>query len=129
MRYITRDEIMYLHARVVDQSGGFSGIRNERALKTALDQPQQTTRRGDVHSTVIAKAAALGYAIIHQLPFAEGNKRVGHAAVEAFLLLHGKEIAAEIDDQEQIILLIATGALPPSQYATWLAEHTVPRQR
>ena len=129
MRYITRDEIMYLHARIVDQTGGFSGIRNERALKTALDQPQQTTRRGDVHSTIIAKAAALGYAIIHQLPFVEGNKRVGHAAMEAFLLLHGKEIAAEIDDQERMVLQIAAGVLPLGQFATWLAEHTVPRER
>ena len=58
------------------------------------------------------KAAALGFSLVCNHPFVDGNKRVGHAAMETFLVLNGWELAAGVDEQEQVILRLAAGALP-----------------
>jgi death-on-curing protein len=58
---------------------------------------------------VIEKAAALGFSLISNRPFVDGNKRIGHAAMETFLVLNGFEIAAPVDEQEQVILRVAAG--------------------
>jgi len=51
----------------------------------------------------------------------DGNKRTGHAAMEVFLLLNGLEISADVDEQERVILAVASGQLDRSGFARWLA--------
>jgi death-on-curing protein len=55
-------------------------------------------------------------------PFVDGNKRIGHAAMEVFLLLNGYEIQASVDDQEHLMLSVASGALDREQLASWLSQ-------
>ena len=57
----------------------------------------------------------------------DGNKRVGHAAMETFLLLNGCEIQAPTDEQEQVVLSVASGNLSRDYLAVWLREHVVER--
>lgn len=54
----------------------------------------------DLYPTVIEKAIALGFSMIMNHPFVDGNKRTGHAALETFLILNGLEISASVDEQE-----------------------------
>ena len=72
----------------------------------------------------MAKAAALGFLLVSNHPFVDGNKRVGHAAMEVFLVLNGCEIEAGVDEQEHIILSIASGQLDRAEFEQWLREHT-----
>ena len=72
----------------------------------------------------MAKAATLGYLIVASHPFIDGNKRVGHAAMEVFLVLNGREIEANVDDQEQLILAVASGQLDRLRLEQWLLDHT-----
>lgn len=58
-------------------------------------------------------------------PFVDGNKRVGHAAMETFLILNGYEIEATVADQEQIILDLAAGKLTREVFANWLKDHII----
>lgn len=73
------------------------------------------------------KAAAFGFALIKNHPFVDGNKRIGHAAMETFLVLNGLEIAAVVAEQEQVIHAVASGTLDREAFTTWLAAHCVPR--
>ena len=57
--------------------------------------------------------------------FIDGNKRVGHAAMETILVLNGYEIVAEVDYQEQIILELAAGAITRENFTEWLNKHIV----
>jgi len=57
-------------------------------------------------------------------PFVDGNKRLGHAAMEVFLVLNHHEIEADIDEQEHIILAIASGQLNRPDFEQWLRQHT-----
>ena len=56
-------------------------------------------------------------------PFIDGNKRIGHAAMETFLLLNGFEINATIDEQERIILDLAAGQMKKDTLIAWLNNH------
>ena len=56
-------------------------------------------------------------------PFIDGNKRIGHAAMEVFLVLNGHEITCGVDDQEQVILDLASGNLPREDFAQWVKKH------
>jgi len=58
-------------------------------------------------------------------PFVDGNKRVGHAAMEIFLALNGLEISASVDEQERIILRLASGELEREEFTSWLRQQTV----
>ena len=72
------------------------------ALESALAQPQMTFGGEDLYPTLVDKAAALGYALIKNHPFLDGNKRTGHAAMEVFLVLNGYEIHADVEEQEHV---------------------------
>ncbi len=74
-----------------------AGIRDPGALHSALAQSKATYGGVDLHSSLVDKAAALGFSLVRNHPFREGNKRVGHAAMETFLILNGSEIEAPID--------------------------------
>jgi death-on-curing protein len=56
----------------------------------------------------------------------DGNKRVGHAAMETFLVLNGAEIDASLDEQERVMLDLAAGRVDRGQLADWLRQHLKP---
>ena len=104
MRYLSISETLELHERLIASSGGATGIRDLGALESAVHQPHASFGRQDLYSDVVAKAAALCFSMVMNHPFVDGNKRVGHAAMETFLLLNGFEINSEVAEQEKIIL-------------------------
>ena len=126
MRYLTLNELLQLHRRLVEQSGGSTGIHSVEALESALAQPRMTFSGEDLYPTIAEKAAALGFSLIMNQPFVDGNKRTGHAAMEDFLL-NGYEIDASVDEQEQVILQLAAGELDRKAFTGWLSAHVVER--
>jgi death-on-curing protein len=125
IRYLTLNEVLELYRRVMAQSGGATGIQSAGVLESAIAQPRQTFGGAELYPDLAEKAAALGFSIIQGHPFVDGNKRVGHAAMETFLVLNGHEIAAEVAEQERIILGVAAGRLDRTQLVEWLRDHIV----
>jgi death-on-curing protein len=128
MRYLTKAEILELHAALLGQTGGIQGIRDSGALESALAQPHMTFDRQDLYPTLVEKASALGFSLIQNHPFLDGNKRIGHAAMEVFLVLNGYEIAASVDEQEAFILRLAAGEASRQDLLEWLEAHVVPHR-
>ncbi|MBK8988146.1 MAG: type II toxin-antitoxin system death-on-curing family toxin [Chloroflexi bacterium] len=120
MRYLTLSEALELHERVVTQTGGASGLRDMGGLESALAQPRMTFEREELYPTTAEKAAALGFSIIQNHPFVDGNKRTGHAAMEIFLVLNGYEIDKSVDEQEAVILQVASGSLTRRAFTNWV---------
>lgn len=127
MRYLTLNEVLELHRRLIELFGGAAGIRDLRALESALAQPRLTFGGEELYPTIAEKAASLGFSLIKNHPFVDGNKRVGHAAMETYLVLNGYEIDASADEQEQVVLQLAAGELGRGQFADWLRAHIVHR--
>lgn len=128
MRYLSLGEVVFLHAQVIAQSGGSSGLRDRGALESAVAQPEMSFGGDNLYPTVAEKAAALGHSLIQNHPFVDGNKRVGQAALEVFLVLNGYEIEASVDEQERVILTVASGQMGRTQFSEWLKAHVVGRR-
>jgi death-on-curing protein len=125
VRYLTLSEVLEVHRQVMAQTGGAEGLMHLPALESALAQPQKTFGGEELYPTLVDKAAALGYALIKNHPFLDGNKRTGHAAMEVFLVLNGYEIRAAIDEQEHIILQVAASEIDREEFTTWLRTHVI----
>ena len=102
MRYLTLGEVLELHGRVVAESGGATAIRDLGALESAVAQSRTTFGGEDLYPDLAAKAAALGFSLIQNHPFVDGNKRTGHAALETFLVLNGAELDAPVAEAERV---------------------------
>ena len=123
MRYLAITEILEIYQRVMEQSGGLIGIRDFGALESAAAQPYVTFDGNELYPTLIEKAGALGFSLIQNHPFMDGNKRTGHAAMAMFLSINGYQIHASIDDQVEIILSVASGNLNREGFTKWLTSH------
>jgi death-on-curing protein len=123
IRYLTLIEVLNLHRQIIEQSGGALGVRDLGALESALAQPRMTFGGEDLYPTLVDKAAAVGFSIVMNHPFVDGNKRTGHAAMETFLVLNGMEISASVDEQEQVILALASGNSGRESFVEWLKQH------
>jgi death-on-curing protein len=124
MRHLSLGEVVRLHQLLIDSSGGAPGIRDLGLLDSALAQPKATFDGRDLHPTVLDKAAALCASLVQNHPFIDGNKRVGHAAMETFLQLNGFEVDATVDEQELLILELAAGRTRREDVLAWLQSHT-----
>ena len=120
MRHLTLGEVVELHGRLIAATGGAAGIRDLGLLESALAQPAATFAGADLHPTIIDKAAALGFSLVSNHPFIDGNKRIGHAAMEVLLVLNGYEIDASVDEQERLMLDVASGTVDRKYLADWL---------
>ena len=125
MRYLTVGEVLEIYSRVMKQSGGVVGILNLGALESAVAQPRVTFSGEELYPTIVEKASALGFSLIQNHPFVDGNKRTGHAALETFLMLNGYEISASVDEQVDIVLGVAAGRIDRTAFTDWLRNHIV----
>jgi death on curing protein len=123
IRFLTLVEVVELHRQIIEQSGGAMGIRDRSALESALAQPRMTFGGEDLYPTLVDKAAAIGFSLSMNHAFVDGNKRIGHAAMEVFLVMNGYEIDADVDEQEAIILSLASGELEREAFTQWLKNH------
>ena len=124
MRYLTVEEVLAIYDQIIQGTGGSAGIRDIGGLESAIAQPRMTFGGDELYPTLIEKASALGYSLIQNHPFVDGNKRTGHAALEVFLFLNGHEIKASIDEQYEIVLKVAAGEIKREVFTTWVGEHT-----
>ena len=123
MRYLAVSEVLEIYRRVIQQSGGSSGIRDIGALESAVAQPRMTFGGQELYPTLVDKAAALGFSLIQNHPFVDGNKRTGHAAMETFLVLNGYQIRGSVDEQREAILRVAASEMGRAGFVAWLRQH------
>jgi death-on-curing protein len=102
-------------------------LRDLNGLESALAQPKATFEGRDLYPTLHEKAAALGFSLVRNHPFVDGNKRVAHAAMETFLLLNGRQLEASVEEQERLMTDLAAGQVEREQLVSWLDAHTSPR--
>lgn len=125
-RHLSLAEVLKLHDSIISETGGSHGLRDLGLLESAVGQPQQTFGGDDLYPSLVAKASALGFSLIKNHPFVDGNKRIGHASMEAMLMLNGFELSASVDESETEVLAVAAGDRTREQLQAWLESRLVP---
>ena len=120
MRYLSLDEVLELHGRVISETGGATGLRDLGAIEAAVALPRAALEGQELYPSVEEKAVTLGFALIRNHPFIDGNKRVGHAAMETFLVLNGWDLNCPVDEAERVILEVAAGTYSRERLLEWV---------
>ncbi len=123
MQYLILEEIIDLQSHLLEQTGGMAGVRDQNGLESAIAQPAMMFGGKDLYPTIEEKASAIGFSLVMNHPFFDGNKRIGHAAMELFLIINGYELCSTVDDAEQTILQLAAGKLLREEFVVWVKDH------
>lgn len=109
MIVLSKEQIIALHTQLISETGGTDGLRDEGLLDSALGAPFQSFGDQDVFPSIEQKAARLGFGLVHNHAFIDGNKRIGAHAMLVFLALNGIELDYTQDELSDIFLKIAAG--------------------
>lgn len=123
MRKLTKEQILLLHQNLIDSSGGSPGLRDVGLLESAIYAPFQSVGDGDAYPSLQQKAVRLGFGLIKNHAFIDGNKRIGVHAMLIFLALNGIELQYTQKDLSDMVLLVAEGALSFEEMVKWIVEH------
>lgn len=123
MKRLTKKQILLLHRALITQSGGCVEIRDNGLLESAINAPFQTFDGQELYPSLLEKAARLGYGLIKNHPFVDGNKRIGTHAMLVFLSINHIEIQYEDQELIQLILNIAAGTYDEQYLLLWLQKH------
>lgn len=125
MKKLTKEQIILLHRGLINETGGTDGIRDEGLLESALNAPFQSFDGMDSFPSIQQKAARLGFGLIKNHAFVDGNKRIGTHAMLVFLVLNGIEIEYTQEELSDIILNVASGDCSFEGLVKWILNHQI----
>lgn len=120
MQYLTIEDIIIIHKKIINIFGGMEGLRDKAALESSVNQPFITMAGEELYPSLFDKASAFAFFIVSNHPFVDGNKRVGHAAMESLLILNGYEINCPLEEQEKAIIKLAEGRFEREGFRDWV---------
>jgi death-on-curing protein len=124
MKKLKLDQIIKLHEMLLKETGGIPGLRDVSLLESAINSPFQTFDKVSLYPTLERKAARLGYGIVKNHPFLDGNKRIGLLAMLTFLEINGIELQYTDEELIKIGLALADGTFSEKQLLTWISFHS-----
>ncbi len=125
MKKLTKEQILMLHNELIRETGGSGGLRDEGLLDSALNAPFQGFGDVDSFPSLQQKGARLGYGLICNHAFVDGNKRIGAHAMLLFLSLNGIELEYTQNELSDMILDVAAGNLCFEDMVKWIIKHQV----
>jgi len=118
------EDITALHSKLISKSGGLDGIRDAHLLDLSVNSPYHTFGGQNLYPTLQAMAAHLGFSLVKNHPFFDGNKRIGIFAMMVFLKINGLPITCTDNELETLGWGLADGFITEAQLLDWVISHT-----
>lgn len=125
MKKLSKEQVLLLHDELIRETGGTDGLRDEGLLDSALNAPFQSFGDTDVFPSLQQKGARLGYGLICNHAFVDGNKRIGTHVMLVFLALNGIELEYTQEELSDMVLGVASGELQFEDMVKWIIKHQV----
>jgi death on curing protein len=122
--WLTKQEVLAMHALQITHFGGATGIRDEGLLESALARAQNIATYAESAPSLTRLAAAYGAGIIRNHPFVDGNKRTGLMAAFVFIERNGSRVTASQEEAYFAFYDLAAGKLSEDGLAQWLEANT-----
>jgi death-on-curing protein len=122
--FLTAEQVLFVHYRLLSETGGERGVRDLGLLESAIARPRATFNRQELYADIFEKAAALMESLINNHPFVDGNKRTGIACAVLFLKQNGVSFSAKNAELEKITLRVASSKIRHPEIAQWLKKHS-----
>lgn len=123
MKLLSKEQVILLHHDLIKTTGGTDGIRDEALLDSALHAPFQSFGGIDSFPSIQQKAARLGFGLIKNHAFVDGNKRIGTHMMLVFLALNGIELSYTQEELSGFILSVAAGESSFEDMVKWILDH------
>ena len=120
---LTKKQLLLLHEELMTETGGAAGIRDEGLLDSALAAPFQSFEGHTPYPSLQQKAARLGYGLVKDHPFVDGNKRIGAHAMLVFLALNGVVLDYTQEELADAFLNLAAGKIGFDELLQWVLAH------
>ena len=123
MIILTKRQILLLHEQLISVYGGSSGVRDDGLLESAINAPLQAFGGIEFYPTIIDKSVRLGFGLIKNHPFIDGNKRIGTHAMLTQLELNNVQLEYSADELIEVIMEVAAGDLSQESLHSWVSDH------
>ena len=120
---LTKEQVLLLHHSLIQAFGGSDGLRDESLLDSALSAPFQSFGETDAYPSIQQKASRLGFGLIQNHAFIDGNKRIGAHAMLVFLSLNGIELTYTQSELSDMVLSVADGKQSLNDMVKWIIDH------
>ena len=121
----SREKVKLLHQLMAEATGGSVGVRDEGLLDSAIEGAFATFDGVELYPSKEEKAAKLGYSLISNHAFVDGNKRIGVYVMLSFLELNGIHIEAADEDVVSLGLGVADGSMEQKDILDWIHKHKI----
>lgn len=124
MRYLSATEILVIHERVVEETGGSLGVRDEHLLLSIAKRPRAAFDGVEKFSSIFEKSASYLEAIAMYHVFVDGNKRTAITAASVFLRANGYAVTFPVEESEKFMLQVVTEKMPIEKISVWLENNS-----
>lgn len=119
----SKEKVLLLHKILAEATGGMSGVRDEAMLDSALESAYAGFEDKEFYPTQEEKGARLGYALISNHAFVDGNKRIGIYVMLSFLEMNGVPVQCSDEKLVRIGLSVADGSMEYDELLQWVLDH------
>ena len=123
MIWITAEDVIAIHSKIVQIVGGIDGIRDRAGLEAAIAAPLQSFGGCDLFPTTLEKIARLGYGLASNHAFVDGNKRIGAMMTQLLLQWNGYHLTLNKDELADMFIAIADRSAKESGLLDWITLH------
>lgn len=123
--FLTPQQVLYIHARLIDTTGGEHGLRDLGLLESAVARPKATFDNKDLYPDIFLKSAALMDSLAHNHPFVDGNKRTAITAAALFLQQNGRLLQTSNQELEQFTMHVINNHPDLAEIASWFKDNSV----
>jgi death-on-curing protein len=125
IRYLLPEQVLFIHSRLIQSTGGGHGILDLSMLLSALGRPQATFEGNDLYGDLFSKAASLMDSLIRDHPFMDGNKRTAIATAALFMQLNGYSLIVANEEMARFTLACAQSKVTLEEIAAWMRQFCV----
>lgn len=119
----SQEKVLLLHKLITEETGGDPNIRDFALLESALESAFQTFGGNELYPSKEEKGARIGYALISNHAFVDGNKRIGMFVMMTFLEVNGIKIEPTVDDVARVGLAVASGEMKYEDLLEWIIDN------
>ena len=119
----SKDKVLLLHKLIAEETGGSVGIRDEALLESALENAFSGFGGQEFYPSKDEKGARLGYTLISNHAFVDGNKRIGMYVMLTFLEVNGIRLDCTNNEIVEVGLAVASGAMDYDALLKWVRSH------
>ncbi len=123
-RYLSTEEVIAFHRRVLEETGGREGIHDAGLLFSACEKPKASFGGREMYPDLFIKASVLLEALVNYHTFSDGNKRTAYLATKAFLFLNDLHFQTKTKEGLVFMLSVANKEISLKQIAVWIKKHS-----